>query len=248
MKNQNSTLEKKAKKLLEYLDPDGFRRGELPRPFIIEITGSPDSGKTTTLEILDTFFRRQGYKVWKPLEGAEAVRRIPRKTHLYNVATGIYAMNILINHLNSGEYDLILFDRCLCDAWCWPMYWLKQRDKTLSREGMLAIQSFFGQDFWLNKIDIAFFMMCDPEVAVNRGQQWSITKKQGKFTGLESIKELYKIFRKGFLYFLKEKEISVNLVDTTKLDPPAAAKEVVALALEAFEERFNKQNKNCPSI
>ncbi len=126
MNNQNNktAFETRAKELLKLLDPEGVRCGKLPRPFIVEITGSPVSGKTTTINILDDFFRRQKYqeqkyRVWKPLEGAEAVRDIPRTSHIYNTATAGYALEILKKHSFSAEYDLILFDRCLYDAWCW---------------------------------------------------------------------------------------------------------------------------------
>jgi thymidylate kinase len=241
MKNHETDFEKRAQSLLKHLDSDGLRKRTLPRPFIIEVTGSPDSGKTTTLKILDSFFRRQGYTVWKPLEGAEAVRRISRKTHLYNVATGMYAMDILINHLASGEYDLILFDRCLYDAWCWQLYWLKKQDISI-KEAQL-IQNFFAREHWRKHIDIAFFIMCNPEVAMGRDQQWSLTKKSGTFTNINTVQELFNIFKTGYNYF-KTRKAPVALIDTTRLNPQQVANQVLNYALNSFERRFAKENKS----
>lgn len=247
MKNNNETsLEKRAQKLLKYLDPQGIRRGKLPRPFIVEVTGSPDSGKTTTLKILDGFFRRQQYKgqkykVWKPLEGAEAIRNIPRTSHRYNVATGNYALQILLEHSCSAEYDLILFDRCLYDAWCWMEYWLKKKD--LMPEEARHLKSYFSHHAWRNNIDICLFIMCDPKVAIGRDQQWSLTKKSGSFTNIDTVIELYDIFKAGYSYF-KQQNTSVALIDTTDLNPKQVAEQVLSYALGAFERRFGKEGKN----
>lgn len=226
-------FEKRARNLLKRLDPDGLRRGKLPRPFIVEVTGSPDSGKTTTLKILDSFFRRQEYKgkkynVWKPLEGAEAVRDIPRSSHIYNVATGNYALQILIQHSFIARHDLILFDRCVYDAWCWMEYWFRKKD--ISKETANYFKSFFSHSAWRNNIDICFFIMCNPKIAIQRDQQWSLTKKAGSFTNLETVTQLYNIFKGGYNYF-KEKDSPVSLIDTTNLNPQEAAR----MVFERFE-------------
>lgn len=238
MKNDETLFEKRAKELLKQLDPDGKRRGKFPRPFIIEVTGSPDSGKTTTLTILDTFFRRQGYRVWKPLEGAEAIREIPRTSHRYNIATGIYALAHLLNNLGNGELDLILFDRCVYDAWCWQLYWQKKED-TSEKEAEF-LKAFFTHRDWRDNVDVAFFIMCDPRVAIERDQQWSLTKKSGSYTNLETVKKLYNIFKTGYCYFA-EKKAPVVLVDTTKLNQKEVANLVLTHTLDAFEQRFGKK-------
>lgn len=240
MKNDETLFEKKAKNLLKRLDPDGLRRGRFPRPFIIEVTGSPDSGKTTTLKILDSFFRRQGYRVWKPLEGAEAIREIPRKSHRYNIATGIYALAHLLNNLGNGELDLILFDRCVYDAWCWQLYW--QQKKDISGEEAKILKAFFAHRDWKNNVDIAFFIMCNPEIAIGRDRQWSLTKKAGSFTNIKTVTELFSIFKTGYEYFKKQKA-PVALIDTTELNPQQVASEVLAHTLNAFERRFEKGEK-----
>lgn len=239
MKNRNNEtlFEKRAQNLLKSLDPDGLRRGKFPRPFIIEVTGSPDSGKTTTLTLLDTFFRRQGYRVWKPLEGAEAIREIPRTSHRYNIATGIYALAHLLNNLNNGELDLILFDRCIYDAWCWQLYWQNKEDVT--KEEMTFMQAFFAHKDWRHNIDIAFFIMCDPKVAMERDQQWSLTQKSGSYTNLKTVTELFGIFKTGYSYF-KRQGAPVVLIDTTNITPKQAVKKVLTHALDAFERRFKK--------
>lgn len=237
---KETSFEERAKNLLKYLDPTGSRQGKFPRPFIVEVTGSPDSGKTTTLKILDSFFRRQEYKgqkyrVWKPLEGAEAIRDIPRSSHIYNIATGNYALQILIEHSFASKYDLILFDRCIYDSWCWMEYWFRKKD--ISKGVTNYLKTFFSHGAWRKNVDICFFIMCEPKIAIRRDQQWSLTKKSGSFTNLETVTQLYDIFKKSYEYF-KKKNAPVSLIDTTNLNPQEAARLVLRNALDAFERRL----------
>jgi putative protein kinase ArgK-like GTPase of G3E family len=45
----------------------GLQRG---RPFFVEFSGTPKSGKSTCIDIVSHFFRRMQYKVLAPSEGA----------------------------------------------------------------------------------------------------------------------------------------------------------------------------------
>ena len=242
MKNNETLLEKRAKKLFEYLDPDGVRRAKLPRPFMAEVTGSPDSGKTTVLKILDDFFRRQKdegqeRRIWIPLEGAEKIRNIPRTTHHYSIAVSTYTLQILLEHSYSIEYDMILFDRCVYDAWCWLEY--RRRQKELTQERSDYMTSFFTDSSWRKNIDVCFFIMCDPKVAYQRNRKHSLTKKAGRYTTLKAIGELYDIFYDGYTHF-KEQGDPVVLIDTTRLTPKQVAEKVLIHSIKAFERRFKE--------
>ena len=74
-------FEKKALRILEHLKSKlRYDIEFLPRPFMIELTGSPSSGKTTTITEMYNFLRPLGFKVWRPQEGAEWIQHIPRTT------------------------------------------------------------------------------------------------------------------------------------------------------------------------
>ena len=109
-------FEEKARTILNYLRSQiRYDQKVIPRPFFIEITGSPDAGKSTTTEELDNALRKEGLRVWCPQEGAEVIRHIDRKTPLYNLRTGLYALNILIDESVSHRYDIVVFNRCAFD-------------------------------------------------------------------------------------------------------------------------------------
>src|SRR3990167_6895073 len=111
-------FEQKALRILEHLKSKlRYDNGFLPRPFMIELTGSPSSGKPATIKEMFGFLRPLGFRVRRPQEGAECVQHIPRPTPEYNIRTGLYALEKLMDEGWGHRYDIILFDRCIYDAY-----------------------------------------------------------------------------------------------------------------------------------
>ncbi len=182
-------FEEKAEKILSYLKKN-IRQDTnyIPRPFFIEFFGSPSSGKTTTITEIDKFLRRHGFRVWRPQEGAEVIRHIERDTPLYNIRTAIYALTNLIDESIGHKYDVVIFDRCIFDAYCWMTYWAEK--KLLDGAEMVMFQNFFTSRIWVDKIDIAYLMICDPKIAMEREMRIALSKKTGETTNPETIKKL----------------------------------------------------------
>ena len=107
----------RARRAIKYFKQD-IRYGEqlLPRPFFVEVLGSPSAGKTTVITEADKFLRHQGCRVWRPQEGAEVIRHVERTTPLYNLRTALYALTILVDQSVAHLYDVVIFDRCLYDS------------------------------------------------------------------------------------------------------------------------------------
>jgi len=230
--SSKTPFEGRAKMILAHSDPREVRRGEVRRPFFIEITGTPSAGKTTAIGILDRFFRRQGFKVWKPTEGAEIVRNVSRKDFLYNIRTGLYALETLIDYLSSREFDLVIFDRAVYDAFCWMLYW--QKKENITPEWKEVIQKFFLHPRWADSVDLCLFVICKTEEALRRELQWALTEKLGETTNPSSIDFLLEVWREAYAS-LKAKGAPVGLIDTTKLNPREVSERILEEALAAME-------------
>lgn len=234
MKNEEF-FEKKARKILSYLRSDLRYDGKfLPRPFFLELTGSPSAGKTTTITELDKFFRRQGFRVWRPQEGAEVIRHIPRDTPLYNIRTGLYALSLLIDLSYGHTYDIVIFDRCIFDVYSWMMYW-KEKGKLGNSEKEL-IQKFFLSRFWANKIDVAYFMVADPKVAMKRELKIALSTKLGETTNPKTIKSLVK--RYTFAYqLLSPRYPQLKLLNTSRLNERKMVEQIAIDVLSILEKK-----------
>lgn len=227
-------FEEKIRKIRSYLKVPKRYNGYLPRPFFVEITGSPSAGKTTTITELDKFLRRYDFRVLRPQEGAEVIRHIERTTPLYNIRTGLYALQMLIDLSHGNLYDVVIFDRCMFDTYAWMMYW---RDKgQLSEEEERIIQTFFLSKFWMQNIDAAYFMICDPKVAMERELRVALTDKLGETTNPQSIEKLVGRYKKAYTD-LSPKYTQLRLFDTTALKEDVMIETVAMNILEALEKK-----------
>jgi predicted ATPase len=203
------------------------------RPLFIELTGSPSSGKTTIKKILDTFFRRRGYRVAVPQEGAEIVRDVSRKRPTYNLCTGFYALACMMDFASSPHYDLVIFDRAIYDAFSWMDYWF--RKEGLDEVEMQRIQDFFTHAKWRGTIDAAFIVNAAPEAVAVREREINLTEEDGATTNPATIAMLIDIYRKTYERFGSTEHI--RLIDTTSLSKKEMAFQVLEHALDGFERR-----------
>jgi len=237
-----SSIEKRTVAMLKCLRFREFKRERLARPFIVEMTGLPDSGKSTILNRIDVFLRRQGggeqeCKILIPQEGTKIVRNIPRTAFQHSIAASNYALQILLQQSYSTDYDLLFFDRGLYDAWCF-IEWLRQK-RRLEQGESDCFKSFFTHEGWLKNIDLCFFVMCDPKMATARNRKDSfLTQKVGIRTNPKTVAELYSVFMAGYIYF-KNQGAPVVLIDTTNLDVRQATMKTLIQILNEFERRFD---------
>lgn len=233
---QERYFEEKAKCLLEYLkSPMRFDITTIPRPFIIEFTGSPSAGKTTTITELDKFFRRMGFRVWKPQEGAEVIRHITRDTPVYNIRTGLYALSLLLDLSRGHQYDLVIFDRAIFDAYVWMMYW-EEKNKLSTAEKEI-IQQFFLNPLWKKEIDIAYFLICDPEETMRRELRIALSHKLGETTNPEMVKKLINRYKSAY-EVLGPENPNLHLIDTSVLGEQDMVSTIAKHALEVLTKKI----------
>jgi thymidylate kinase len=140
-----------------------------PDPIIIEFSGSPKAGKTTAIDIVNHFFRRNGFKVWTPSEGAS--KRTPFDLKRDLVAFNAWSLNYAIAELllafnDVHRYDLVILDRGPFDSLAW-MGVLKDRGD-LSEQEYEIIRAYALHNKWMSKLARIFLLTCDPEISMRR--------------------------------------------------------------------------------
>jgi hypothetical protein len=129
----------------------------LSRPLFVEFAGTPKSGKSTCIDTVNHFFRRLGYTVLAPTEGASKRTPYYLKDNLvsYNAWSATYALtHILEGRYGTDQYQLVIMDRGLFDALAW-FELLKARTQVTEQE-CATIQDFLLIDHWRALVDIVF--------------------------------------------------------------------------------------------
>lgn len=107
-----SLLEAAAKSLLPVLHK------QARRAFVLELTGTPKAGKTTSVNTLRSFFKECGYRVHLLNERA-ADCPLPMKGHFFFNAWTTATMLSEVLETYDTDVDLLILDRGFFDALIW---------------------------------------------------------------------------------------------------------------------------------
>lgn len=235
---QLNHYEEQALKLLDFLKPE-IRHGTsaIPRPFFIELGGSPVSGKTTLCGHLYDFFKGLGFKTFIPKEGAEQFIHIPRSTPRFNLRTAHYVADMILDLGAGHQYDIVIFDRGVFDSYIWAAYWCDKDQISVAE--MQAFQEHSLCRFWADDVDVAFYITCDAQTAITRRNQVGLGAHRGTVTTHQSIKKLVQFFHYAH-QILQTRFSQLHLIDTTNLNEQEALEVVGQKILDALEAKTKK--------
>jgi predicted NUDIX family phosphoesterase len=204
------------------------------RPVVIEFAGSPRAGKSSTIEVVEHFFRRCGFRVFAQTEGAS--KRTPSSLKDDLVAFNAWSLNYAISELlvafNSVErYNIILLDRGPFDALAWMR--LLEAEEKLSPTDRVAIERYALLPKWVGMIDVAFLFTCDPNTSLSRELARMLTSTPGRAMNQETLGQLLGHY--GDVQRELESKYRVEAFDTTTGTSPKSmafrvASEILAIA------------------
>ena len=150
------------------------------RPIFVEFAGTPKSGKSTCIDTINHFFRRVGYKVLAPTEGASKRTPYYLKENLvaFNAWSATYALtHILEGRYGADKYDLVIMDRGLFDALAW--FELLQGRDDVTGEECSVIQNFLMIEHWHQFVDMVFLFKTDPDTSLERENRGKLIGEPG---------------------------------------------------------------------
>lgn len=228
-KAQLKTFEQRARSLAERSSHDHS-------PVVVEFAGSPKAGKTTTIEIVEHFFKRMGFKVWAPTEGA--AKRTPyhlkRDLVAFNTWTLNYAISeMLVAYYNVDHHDLVILDRGPFDSLAW-MRLLKEKNE-LSQEELKIFEQFALHPRWSKLFAKIYLFKCDPDISLQREMASKLTQRPGTAMNPKMLggllQQYERLERELLTYPLKP-------VDTSKgTTPRSTSFEIAKELLSELEQR-----------
>lgn len=165
----------------------GVWRFSSPKPIFVEFAGTPKSGKSSCIDTVAHFFRREGFSVLAPTEGAS--KRTPpflkKDLLFYNAWAASYALaQMLEARYHSDSYHLTLLDRGIFDAMVWfELVASGQIETTGARigpEDLEKISNFLMLAPWRELIDVVVFFKVDPATSMARENEGALIRKEGR--------------------------------------------------------------------
>lgn len=181
-----SYLKTRAQKLLPIV------RRQARRAYVVELTGTPKAGKTTSLGILHAFFKACGYRVQLQKERAGDCP-LPMKGHFFFNAWTTSTMLAEVVAAVETNVDLILLDRAFFDALIWLE--LQLRRGQVSEDESRTFASFVLLERWRSLVDITTVMTAVPTVALERENKNAIVPRTGSIMNSAALQEFNDVLR-----------------------------------------------------
>ena len=230
-------LRQQAEGVLEHLNAN---EDWLQRPIFVEFSGTPKSGKSTCIDIVNHFFRRLKFKVLAPTEGASKRTPYYLRDNLvaFNTWSASYAlMHILEGVYGSDKYHLAILDRGLFDALAW--FELLTTQGKVTPEERDQIHNFLRIAEWYSKTDAVFLFHADPETSLKREIRDKLVDDPGSTMNPEFLTELNGAYDQVRAKYASDfpRFTVIDTSDKEKTNPQATAKQVASSILEIFEPR-----------
>lgn len=205
------------------------------RPIVIEFSGSPKAGKTSCINSLELFLKRNGFKVRVVQERASVCPVTDKQSPMFNIWTACVSLAGMIGTIEdkNNSIDVLIIDRGIFDALCW-FEWLcscKKMDLQLRN----SLESFLLQKELVKSIDIVFAFRTTPDISIEREYANLLTDKPGSIMNshvlesyLSAIDSVYK--EKGYKFH------KIFNIDTTEKNQDEVGKEVTEKTLNTLRD------------
>ncbi len=220
---------------------------ELSKPYIIEFSGTPRTGKTTIINNLYDFFKKGGFKTtlleefttskyYRENLKNEFRKMSPMDMNIAIVEEVYKQLNFAIN---SGN-EIVLIDRSINDRQIWNYRSYAKGD--ISEEEYVSLRDKY-KNISKELIDFLVITFTDPQTSLKRDYNCSLALEPRRFMNLENIEEYNSSFIKLQSFLSKCAKNSVFL-DTTSISIKDISIEIAGFIMFSMREKYIDMFKN----
>lgn len=212
------------------------------RPVVIEFSGAPKSGKTSSINSLMQFLKRNDFRVKVLPESASICPVKDKHSPMFNLWTLCDSVRSLIGELESvrTQYDVIIMDRGIFDAMCW-FQWLLKNGK-MERSMKETVDRFLTMKELVSYIDVVFVYKVDPKESIKREYASLLTDIPGSIMNEEVLNEYLEAVKEVETHAKAEKHFRmIHSIDTSEADQNDVGKEVTEKTLEVLRELLDEK-------
>jgi len=230
------SFDTEAREVLALLDPNGTRKKREPRPFMVELFGTSNSGKTSLLDSIYVFFKAAGFETAKSPEGAEAVPP-PRVLPFFNFMTVDYAIANARRMSLDKNIHLGVFDRAICDAAV--RMELFKRQGIITPEDQKILEAYYLNSWNRRLFDLHICLVTNVEMALVRkyGPDHAKKAKYSTTTNPQTMAEMLSVHQDLWERLWKD-DPKMLWHDTSAETPEQTMESLKPLILLALRQRF----------
>jgi predicted NUDIX family phosphoesterase len=216
------------------------------KPIVIEFAGVPKAGKTTTLNHLQTFLKRCGFRTEIVVERASVCPIRDKKHSNFNIWTACTTLAQILEKTQDppriDDPHILILDRGLFDSICW-LRMMEQLSRIRLGDRKVAEQ-FLRSDDWRKRISCVIVMMASYEDAMNREKGYlPIEEGKASIMNKDVLEQVIKTTQKC-VDELKN-DFRIYVVNTsargTKNKPQKSAEVVADIILNTIEEQIKEE-------
>ena len=218
----------------------------LVKPFVIEFSGTPRTGKTTTIKDLYDFFKKGGFDITiieeftTSKQYKEQLRSEFSKMTLKdrNIAIIELIYKQLLEAIKSKR-DIILIDRSLNDRQIWN--YERYRKKDISETEYQELKEKY-RVLSRKLIDFLVITYANPLTSLKRDYLSSLALEPRSFLNIQNIEE-YNQSLNGLKPLFQSSTENVFMLDTTNLSLNEVATSIANQIMPAIRQRYLKSIK-----
>ena len=210
-------------------------------PYVIEFTGTPRTGKTTTIDSLEDFFKKGGFKT-SVLEEFTTSKKYKQEIYphlkdqyknVINTEIPKYVLNQLEEEISKNS-DIIIVDRSLLDRLIWA-------NRLYINNGFTKEEYQEYKNLYIpliNKyINLIIGTYTDSLTSVKRDYKANLSIEDRRFLNVKNVDE-YNYSFSNIELLSKEKSINLYKVDTTDKDIDEVKIEVANTDLDDIRKEY----------
>ncbi|SRR6266487_75803 len=190
---------------------------ELKRDYVFEFAGMPRSGKSTIVDIIGHFLKREGFSIQEYDGGSKHNPLSDADIGILNLVLAGQTVELIASAVGSKTkaHKIYLLDRGLIDRFIFT--------EALLQEGKIdeveakRVYDFLTLPRLLKRIDGVFVFVTSPELALARENVNKLVKSSGEVMNEKFLTTLYTATLDGYNYS-KERMRNVHLINTDRED------------------------------
>ena len=219
------------------------------RPVVLEFAGVPKAGKTTTLNQIQTFLKRCGFRVEVVVERASICPIRDKKHANFNVWTACTTLAQILQKTQTpaqpGDPDILILDRGLFDAVCW--FAVMERLARIRRAEREQVERFLLMEDWRRRITGVIVMIASPRVSMEREKgDLPVEGSGGSIMNEDVLQQMLDTTRATAERL--DEQFRIFEIDTSNGDQQRTAERVAGIVLDLIEEQLDERILRLPSV